>query len=82
MTHRLDLEEGYGEVNFMARGIYHATLVNTVSPTYAREIMTPEGGAGMDELLRHRSFDVHGILNGLDYDEWNPQADQHLAADL
>ncbi len=79
LTHRLDLEEGYGEVNFMARGIYHATLVNTVSPTYAREIMTPEGGAGMDGLLRHRSFDVHGILNGLDYDEWNPQTDQHLA---
>ncbi|NJN54646.1 MAG: glycosyltransferase, partial [Anaerolineae bacterium] len=42
-THSL-AEEGYGEVNFMARGIYHATLVNTVSPTYAREIMTPSGG--------------------------------------
>jgi starch synthase len=63
----------------MARGIYHATLVNTVSPTYAREIMTPEGGAGMDKLLRHRSFDVHGILNGLDYVEWNPQTDERLA---
>ncbi len=78
-TRRLDLEEGYGEVNFMARGIYHATLVNTVSPTYAREIMTPEGGAGMDKLLRHRSFDVHGILNGLDYTEWDPRTDKHLA---
>jgi starch synthase len=78
-THRLDLEEGYGEVNFMARGIFHATLVNTVSPTYAREIMTPEGGAGMDKLLRHRSYDVHGILNGLDYAEWNPQTDPHLS---
>lgn len=77
-THRLN-EEAYDEVNFMARGIQHATLVNTVSPTYAREIMMPDGGLGLDALLRQRSYDVHGILNGLDYDEWNPQIDQHLA---
>lgn len=73
-------EEAFGEVNFMARGIYHATLVNTVSPTYAREIMTPAGGAGLDSLLRHRHYDVHGILNGLDYDEWNPAADGRIAS--
>jgi starch synthase len=73
-------EEGYNEVNFMARGIYHATLVNTVSPTYAREIMTPSGGAGLDGLLRHRQYDVHGILNGLDYEEWDPAADGRLAS--
>jgi len=78
ITHGL-AEEKYGEVNFMARGIYHATLVNTVSPTYAREIMTKEGGAGLDSLLHYRSFDVHGILNGLDYDVWNPAADPRLA---
>lgn len=72
-------EEPYGEVNFMARGIYHATMVNTVSPTYAREIMTAEGGAGLDGLLRHRSFDVHGILNGIDYETWNPAKDPRLA---
>lgn len=78
-THSL-AEEGYDEVNFMARGIYHATLVNTVSPTYAREIMTPAGGAGLDGLLRHRHFDVHGILNGLDYEEWDPAADNSLAS--
>lgn len=78
-TNRLS-EEAYGEVNFMARGIYHATLVNTVSPTYAREIMTPDGGAYLDGLLRYRSFDVHGILNGIDYDEWNPAADPRIAA--
>jgi starch synthase len=77
-THSLN-EEGYGEVNFMARGIYHATMVNTVSPTYAREIMTPDGGAHLDSLLHHRAFDVHGILNGIDYDEWNPAADGRLA---
>ena len=78
ITHGL-AEEKYGEANFMARGIYHATLVNTVSPTYAREIMTKEGGAGLDGLLHYRSFDVHGILNGLDYDVWNPATDPRLA---
>jgi starch synthase len=41
--------------------------------------MTPEGGMSLDALLRQRSYDVHGILNGLDYDEWNPQTDRHLA---
>ena len=54
-THSLN-EEAFGEVNFMARGIYHATMVNTVSPTYAREITTFEGGAGLDGLLRHRQL--------------------------
>ena len=73
-------EEPYGGVNCMARGIFHATMVNTVSPTYAREIMTPEGGCGLDGLLRHRHFDLHGVLNGLDYDVWNPSTDRHLAA--
>jgi starch synthase len=71
-------EEGYGEVNFMARAIAHATMINTVSPTYSREILTPEGGAGLDGLLRHRSFDVHGILNGIDYALWNPETDERL----
>jgi len=73
-------EEAYGEVNFMARGIYHASLINTVSPTYAREIMTPDGGAGLDGLLRHRALDVHGILNGLDVEVWNPASDSRLAS--
>jgi starch synthase len=79
LTQRLH-EERPGEVNFMARGIYHATMVSTVSPTYAREIMTREGGAGLDGLLRHRHFDVHGILNGLDYHVWDPATDKHLPA--
>jgi starch synthase len=79
VTHSL-AEEPYGEVNFMARGIYHATMINTVSPTYAREIMTVEGGASLDALLRHRSYDLHGILNGLDDDEWDPSSDRRLAA--
>lgn len=73
------LEEPPGSVNFMARGIFHATLINTVSPTYAREIMTKDNGADLDGLLRFRHFDVHGIVNGLDYDTWNPTADKNLA---
>jgi starch synthase len=73
-------EEPFGEVNFMARGIYHAALVNTVSPSYAREIMTVEGGAGLDGLLRHRQYHLHGILNGLDYDTWSPDTDSRLAS--
>ncbi len=77
ITHSLN-EEAYGEVNFMARGIYHANLINTVSPTYAREIQTPSGGANLDGLLRYRTHNLHGILNGLDYDEWNPSSDKRL----
>lgn len=73
-------EEGYGEVNFMARGIYHATMITTVSPTYGYEIMTPEGGFGLEGLLHHRAFDVHGILNGVDYTEWDPARDPRLPA--
>ena len=72
-------EEGYGEINFMARGIYHATMISAVSPTYAREIMTYEGGNGLDGLLRFRHYDVHGILNGLDYEQWNPSTDRLIA---
>jgi len=71
-------EETWQEVNFMARGIYHGTLINTVSPTYAREIRTPMGGANLDRLLNFRHFDVHGILNGLDYETWDPATDKHL----
>lgn len=73
-------EEPYGGANLMARGIYHATMVTTVSPSYSREIMTREGGAGLDGLLRYRHFDLHGVLNGLDYEVWNPAVDTHLDA--
>jgi starch synthase len=74
------VEEGPSSTNFMARGIYHATMINTVSPTYAHEILTPAYGEGLDALLRYRHFDVHGILNGLDYEVWNPSTDTHLAS--
>jgi starch synthase len=76
-THGL-AEEAYGSVNLMARGIYHATMINTVSPSYAREIMTREGGAGLDGLLRFRHFDLHGILNGIDDRLYDPAEDARL----
>ncbi len=64
----------------MAQGIAHADLVTTVSPTYAREILTPEYGAGLDPLLRRRASDLFGILNGIDYEEFDPATDPRLPA--
>lgn len=69
-----------GRVNWLARGIAHADMVNTVSPTYAAEILTPHLGEGLDGLLKLRRQPVRGILNGLDYAEWNPATDARLAA--
>jgi starch synthase len=74
--HQGDLAQG--RINPMRHGILHADAVTTVSPTYAREIRTPEGGHGLDGDLRWRSDAVHGILNGVDYEDWNPTADRYL----
>lgn len=65
------------EFNWLREGVRHAHRVATVSPTYAREICTPEGGYGLDGVLRERG-DVAGILNGVDYSDWNPATDRHL----
>lgn len=67
-------------VNLLKGGIYHATLLNTVSQGYAREIMTPAFGWGLEGVVRERSGDLYGILNGVDYDEWNPATDQLIPA--
>ena len=64
----------------MARGILFADKINTVSPRYAREILTPDFGHDLDPLLRDREPDLHGILNGIDIDAYNPAADPHLAS--
>jgi starch synthase len=64
-----------GWYSFLETGLLHADWISTVSPTYAREIQTPDGGAGMDGILRRRSDRVVGILNGIDTDEWNPSTD-------
>ena len=62
----------------MAQGILHADRVNTVSDTYAKEILTPEYGAGLDPLLQARSAVVSGIVNGIDYEEFDPATDPHI----
>ena len=67
--------EDYGCINFLKGGIRFADKINTVSPNYAREMMTPAFGAGLDFLLRERRADVVGILNGIDTQLWNPEQD-------
>ncbi len=70
--------EFYGQLSFMKAALVHAKRVNTVSPTYAREICTPKFGWGLDGLLRDRGGHLSGILNGVDYSVWNPAADPAL----
>jgi len=72
--------ELYGNMSFLKAGLYYAYHITTVSPNYAREIQTEELGFGLQGLLRTRSNDVTGILNGIDTDEWNPETDKHLPA--
>ncbi len=76
---RTDGLEYFGGLGYLKAGIWYADRVTTVSPTYAAEIRTPEGGMGLDGLLRGRGGDVSGILNGLDVAEWDPAQDVHLA---
>jgi len=66
--------------SMMALGIYHSDIISTVSETYAREILTPEYGMGLDPLLRHRQDSLFGILNGLDYGQFNPAKDPVITA--
>jgi starch synthase len=68
--------EFYGKVNALKAGILYATAVTTVSPRYSREIQTPEFGCGLDGLLRSRAGVLHGILNGVDYRDWDPATDR------
>ena len=72
--------EFYGRVNVLKAGILTADRITTVSETYAREILTPEQGFGLDGLLRGRARDLVGIVNGADYSVWNPEEDPHIAA--
>ncbi len=72
--------EFYGNFSFLKSGLVFADVLTTVSPTYAREIQTPAHGHGMDGVLRARSADLHGLLNGIDDASWNPATDLALAA--
>ncbi len=76
--HQDHLDDGY--IGFLETGLLAADAITTVSPTYAEEIKTPEGGAGLDWLLAQRSSVVTGILNGIDVDEWDPKIDTIIPA--
>lgn len=70
--------EFYGNINFLKAGIIFSDWLLTVSPTYAREILFPEKGFGLDGLLNKFSFKLSGILNGVDYSQWNPETDRFI----
>ena len=72
--------EFHGRASFLKAGIVYADAVTTVSPTYAREIQTPELGFGLEGVLTMRGKSLHGVLNGIDTKVWNPQNDPHLAS--
>jgi starch synthase len=70
--------EYFGQISFMKAGLSYASHITTVSPTYAREIQTPDQGCGLDGLLRGRANYLTGILNAVDDNVWNPATDSHL----
>ena len=76
----MDGVEYHGHLSFLKGGLQHADIITTVSPGYAREIQTDAEGMGLAGLLRWRSASLHGILNGIDTDIWNPATDPYLAA--
>jgi len=71
--------EFYGKINFLKAGLVFADTITTVSPTYAGEIQTPEYGFGLEGVLQERRSRLVGILNGADYDIWNPQTDRWIS---
>lgn len=75
---RAEAMEFWGRISFLKAGVVFSEVVTTVSPRYAAEIQTPEFGFGFDGLLRERAGDLVGILNGIDYDEWDPARDPAL----
>lgn len=70
--------EFYGQFSFMKAGLLYADVINTVSKKYAEEIQTSEYGEGFEGLLRKRSQDLHGIVNGINYHEFNPKTDPRI----
>jgi starch synthase len=72
--------EYWGQISYLKGGVNFSEKITTVSPTYAREILTPPYGFGMDGVLRRRAEDLLGILNGIDTTRWNPEADEFVPA--
>jgi starch synthase len=75
---RIDALEYWGRISYLKSGLMFSRMITTVSPRYAREIQAPEFGFGFDGILRYRSDDVVGILNGIDYDQWDPARDHYI----
>jgi starch synthase len=73
-----DRMEDHGKVNLLKSGINYADALTTVSPTHAWEILTPSGGMGLAPYLNNRKDDLFGIINGADYEHWNPEIDPHI----
>ena len=76
LLHQDDLRAG--RINALKHGCMYADAITTVSPTYANEIRTPEYGMGLQDILQTRASALVGILNGVDYDEWDPRIDRHI----
>lgn len=76
----IDGLEFYGNINFLKAGILFADIITTVSSNYAKEILTPEYGFGLDGVLKKRRDCLYGIINGIDYSEWNPEEDNFIPA--
>ncbi len=72
--------EWQNQCNLLKGGLYHATLFNAVSHGYAAEILTPQFGHGLEGVVQDRRDALRGVLNGIDYDEWNPATDKYLTA--
>jgi len=75
----IDHLEFYDKINVLKGGMVFSNIINTVSHTYSQEIQTKEFGFGLEGVLNKRHFSVFGILNGLDYDIWNPETDKFIA---
>jgi starch synthase len=76
----IDGLEYYGQISMMKGGILFSDMLTTVSPSYAREILEPEHGAGLDGVLATRIGDISGLVNGIDQEVWNPETDPELPA--
>ncbi len=78
IAYSIDGLEYYGRINFLKGGIAYADAITTVSPAYAREILTEEFGAGLEGMLRANQAKLSGIINGIDEGDWDPSTDEHL----